>query len=126
MIKRGIGIFNGWFRPRMVLCRICGDINKTSQNIIPTLPYCNIYTRLNNYHNYFLFSATTKHSVVGLLGNWMFCFALMRSYYILAFIIGATLFGSNAYAQQKTIPLKKIYTDSTEGKIIDTADIVVN
>ncbi len=51
---------------------------------------------------------------------------LMRSYYFLGFVIVISLLCSKTYAQQKTIPLKNIYTDSTEGKLIDTADIVVN
>jgi len=36
------------------------------------------------------------------------------------------LLGSKAYAQQKPIPLKKIYTDSLAGKIKDTTNVVVN
>jgi len=50
----------------------------------------------------------------------------MRSYYILSFLILTTLLCSNTYAQQKTIPLKKIYTDSVLGKTIDTANVIVN
>lgn len=33
---------------------------------------------------------------------------------------------SKTYAQQKTIPLKKIYTDSLSGKEKDTTTLVVN
>jgi hypothetical protein len=50
----------------------------------------------------------------------------MRSYYILSFFVIVILFGSKTYAQQKTIPLAKIYTDSVSGKLKDTTNIIVN
>ena len=50
----------------------------------------------------------------------------MRSFYILCFVLITSLWNSHVYAQQKTIPLTKIYTDSTHNSIKDTADLVVN
>lgn len=50
----------------------------------------------------------------------------MRSFYVLSFLIVTGLLSSKVYAQQKPIPLKKIYTDSTAGKLKDTTNVVVN
>src|ERR1700748_287779 len=50
----------------------------------------------------------------------------MRSYYIVIFFLVATMLNSKVLAQQKPIPLKKIYTDSTHGKIKDTTTVIVN
>jgi len=51
---------------------------------------------------------------------------LMRVFYILFFLIITALISNNTLAQQKPIPLKKIYTDSVSGKKKDTTDVIVN
>jgi len=50
----------------------------------------------------------------------------MRLFAILLFVAVVTLSTTATLAQQKTIPLAKIYPDSLEGKIKDTADAVVD
>jgi len=50
----------------------------------------------------------------------------MRLFCILSFVVLAVLWSNKIYAQQKNIPLAKIYTDSLSRKLKDTTNIVVN
>jgi hypothetical protein len=50
----------------------------------------------------------------------------MKLFYILFVVMILGLLGSKTYAQQKNIPLAKIYTDSVSRKLKDTASLVVN